>query len=274
MGSHLHSRATRNAVAIIAGLFAPALLHAQAIIRGVVYDDATGARIAAAAVMLVDPRTDAAVVNMKTDSLGQFSFKIGHGVYQLAAVHEGRRPVLSAPIPLADGELMTVRVPVAQDGDPVHKIGVTEHVRPAAAAPKSEGDPRLAAFERRRMAGSGGRQFDRARLDESPATTVGDFLTMVPGVAVRDGTSGSTVQMRRSASLTALNSGSACRVGWFLDGIRMDRPGLSDAFMQTFAAMRLADVEAIEVFRGLSEMPAEYAAPELRCGAVAVWTKR
>jgi hypothetical protein len=38
--------------------------------------------------------------------------------------------------------------------------------------------------------------------------------------------------------------------------------------------MRLADVEAIEVFRGLSEMPAEYAAPELRCGAVAVWTKR
>ena len=37
--------------------------------------------------------------------------------------------------------------------------------------------------------------------------------------------------------------------------------------------MPMEAIEAVEVFRGVSEMPAEFAAPDLRCGAVAVWMR-
>ena len=40
------------------------------------------------------------------------------------------------------------------------------------------------------------------------------------------------------------------------------------------AAMSLDAIEGIEVFRGLSELPSEFAAPDLRCGAIAIWTRR
>ena len=153
--------------------------------------------------MLVDPQTDAPVVHAKTDSPGQFILKVGRGVYQLAAVREGYTRLLSAPIPLAEGELMTLRVPIASSGDPQHKIGVLEHVRAegsgSGATSTTSGDPRLAGFQRRRLSGALGVQYDRSKLDRSPAVTVADFLRMVAGVAVRNGSAGGSVQMRRTA---------------------------------------------------------------------------
>src|SRR5262245_35641544 len=179
MGVHLKHRAARIAVAILAAIVVPASVRAQAVLRGVVYDDSTGARLTLASVMLVDPRTDAPVVLARTDSLGQFSLQSGRGVFQIAAVREGYRPVLSAPIPLADGELMTIRIPIAVNGDPTHKIGVLEHVRPAPGAQHSaSADSRLNGFEQRRQSGTVGLQFDRAKLEQSVAQTVGDFLMM------------------------------------------------------------------------------------------------
>jgi hypothetical protein len=256
---------------------APSATLAQAAIRGFVYDDSTGVRLAAAAVMLIDPATDAAVVNAKTDSLGQFSLKVKRGIYQIVAVREGYANVVSAPITLIDGESMTLRIPIATTGYPVHKIGVLEHEGRQASQARASVDGRLSGFEQRRRSSTGGLQYDRAKLEQSPATTVGDFLSMVPGVSVRGNGFGGAVQMRRSGvGDDGVIGGvvSPCRVGWFLDGTRMDRPGMSDAFTQGFTTTRLSDVEALEVFRGLSEMPAEFAAPDLRCGAVVLWTRR
>src|SRR4051812_1734180 len=92
-------------------------LCAQAVVRGVLYDDANGTPLRGT-VMLVDPSTDAAVVHATTDSLGQFQLQIKRGVFQLAAVRPGYNSVLSAPIPLENGERLTVRVPIATEGDP------------------------------------------------------------------------------------------------------------------------------------------------------------
>ena len=91
---------------------------------------------------------------------------------------------------------------------------------------------------------------------------------------MRDERATASVQMRRGSGslLGRNNSAAACHVGWFVDGQRLDRPG-ADPLTEGLALMRLDDVEAIEVFRGISEMPPEFAAPELRCGAVALWMK-
>src|SRR5581483_10116755 len=85
---------------------------AQAIVRGVLYDDATGNPLRGT-VMLVDPATDAAVVHVATDSLGQFSLQIERGTVQLAAIRPGYRQILSAPITLVSGERLTIRILMA-----------------------------------------------------------------------------------------------------------------------------------------------------------------
>jgi len=35
-----------------------------------------------------------------------------------------------------------------------------------------------------------------------------------------------------------------------------------------------ADVEAIEIFKGLASVPAEFLNTQARCGVIAIWTKR
>src|SRR5215831_8379689 len=130
MGFRYSCGARRVAVLVLAISSLPLVVaRAQAVVRGVLYDDATGKPVSGA-VMLVDPSSDAAVAHASADSTGIFSLQVGDGVYQIAAVRPGYKSVLSAPMSLQNGERLTVRVPIAQNGDPEHRIGVTEHIRP------------------------------------------------------------------------------------------------------------------------------------------------
>src|SRR6185437_15041470 len=58
----------------------PRVAAAQGVLRGVLYDDASGTPIRGT-VMLVDPATDAAVVYNATDSLGRFNLQAQTGIY-------------------------------------------------------------------------------------------------------------------------------------------------------------------------------------------------
>lgn len=274
MGNSILRRALAIAVVGIAASFIPGHANAQAVVRGVLYDDATGAPLKGT-VMLVDPGTDAAVVYTASDSAGNFVLRTRLGAYQLAAVHPGYTAVLSAPIQLVDGEQITVRIPISEKGDPQHKIGVIERVRPGASADTRRAEGPSRPDTRRR---TGGTSYDRERLAKSGFSTLGQFLQTVPGLQVRDPNSSNSMQMSRSTALNSLGlrgpSGSACHVGWFLDGHRIDLPGRADPMTDGLAATMLEAVESVEVFRGISEMPAEFANPDLRCGAVAIWTRR
>jgi hypothetical protein len=276
MGNSILRRALAIAVVGIAASSNPSHADAQAVVRGVLYDDGTGAPLKGT-VMLVDPGTDAAVVYTASDSAGNFVLRSRLGSYRLAAIHPGYTSVLSAPIQLADGEQLTVRIPIAEKGDPEHKIGVIERVRPGADAKRADG-PSNAVSRQEMRRRTGGVSYDRERLAKSGFSTLGQFLQTVPGLQVRDPNSSSSMQMSRSAALNTLGlrgpSGAACHVGWFLDGHRIDIPGRSDPMTDGLAATMLDAVETVEVFRGISEMPAEFANPDLRCGAVAIWTRR
>src|SRR5215813_2715816 len=169
-------RAAATAMFAIAGSLIPSTTPAQAVIRGILYDDVTGLPLQGT-VMLVDPNTDAAVVHTPTDSLGNFQLKTRNGLYRIAAVRAGYKSVLSAPVPLENGEKLTIRVPIAIDRDPQHQIGVTEHIRPGSenGEPKP---PMMSAAEARRKAGIG-TQYTRAHLEKSGLHTLGQFLMTV-----------------------------------------------------------------------------------------------
>ena len=277
MGFQLMRRAPVVA-GVVLSMIAP-VAGGQAVVRGILYDDAKGTPVRGT-VMLVDPATDAAVVHVTTDSLGQFTLQTGKGTFQLAAVRPGYKSVLSAPIALLNGERLTVRVPIAEQGDPEHRIGVIEHIRPDADAAKAAESARQESenggFERRRALGAG-LHYDRKTIEKSPFRSLGEFLQNVPGFRVLDPNSTNSMSMSRNSALTtgmSAGGAAACRMGWFVDGHRMDMPGRSDPITDGLGSLPLETIDALEVFRGLSEMPAEFAAPELRCGAIAVWTRK
>lgn len=280
-------QSSRRAIAtasVVAGVLTlSSSLAAQVVVRGILYDDVSGQPLRGT-VLLVDPSTDAAVVNTATDSAGNFYLQTRDGTYQIVAIRPGYKSVTSAPVPLQNGERITIRVPIAENGDPVHRIGVTERVRPSAEKAGVALDRRMVTngFETRRAVGQG-LQYDRTRLEKSGVATLGQFLQSVPGVQVRDAQSTASMQMSRSAAMNGIGrsggggpagSMATCRIGWYLDGQRIDIPGRSDPMTDALAAMPLDQLDGVEVFRGLSEMPPQFSAPDQRCGVVALWTRR
>ena len=268
---------TASAVALACSILAVSSAGAQVVVRGFLYDDATGRPIAGT-VMLVDPASDAPVVHVATDSSGQFQIQARANTYQLAAVRPGYKSVLSAPIHFQDGERLTVRIPVAETGDPTNKIGVMEHVRPQATLKAAETSRANedGGFASRKAAGIG-LQYTHADFDRTNFESLGQFLQSVPGLRVADPRSASSMAMTRTgATMTSsiVPRPADCHVGWFVDGHRMDLPGRTDPLTDGLASMTLDSIEAVEVFRGLSETPAQFADPDLRCGVVAVWTRR
>lgn len=258
-------------VLFIAGLV-PSAIQAQVVVRGILYDDATGIALHGA-VMLVDPATDAPVVHVAADSAGNFLLQTREGQYQIAAVVPGYTSVLSAPISLRNGEQMTVHVPIAANGDPTHQIAVVQHVKPAPSAFDNHQRQLLSAFRARSALGSG-LHFNAQQIAQSHAETLGEFLQDVPGLDVGDPNTTSSMSMTRSAATFVTNTmgtTSACHIAWFIDGRRIDLPGMSDPITQGLGSMTLDGVAGIEVFRGLSELPPEFAAPDVRCGAIAIW---
>ena len=281
MGFQSQKSTAATAAFALAMIMFPALAGAQAVLRGVLYDDATGTPLRGGAVVLVDPASDSPVYHTQVDSTGVFSVNIEHaGAYQIAAIHEGYQSILSGAVPFQAGDRLTVKIPIAANGNPVHHIGVTEHVTALNSAGPSPAQPhqseQQAMFSRRAHTGLG-TVYDHEKLLSLNVHTVGDVLAMTPGVGVDDPTGGSSssVQMRQSQLNFGPSSaaGSVCHVGWFLNGQRYDRPGDSGN-MYALTGLSVKEVDAIEVYRSISEVPAEYAAADLRCGVVAVWTRR
>jgi hypothetical protein len=259
-------------ISLVSAAGAPRL-SAQAVVRGILYDDATGERLRGT-VMLVNPATDAAVLHTATDTLGQFTMQFRGGTVQVAAVRAGYKSILSAPMALQNGERLTIRIPIAVDGDPTHAIGVLEHIRPGD---NNKGDARKAAldgFDTRRRVGTG-LHYDHTQLVHSQTRTLGEFLQNVPGLRIGDPTSANSTTVMRSQALQMASSigGRSCRVAWFVDGHRLDIAGQTDSMTDALGSMSLDNVAGLEIFRGVSEIPSEFADPDIRCGAIAVWTK-
>jgi hypothetical protein len=143
----------------------------------------------------------------------------------------------------------------------------------------SEVDPApfLDAF-RQRVATGSGIYITRAQVESRRPMYVTDLLRDVAGLAVTGTGSGlrSTVQMTGRAAANDLQSD--CPTQIFVDGFLVNRRTMMGA--GPAADFRIDDVvspssvEGIEVYRGLSTVPAEFLTPDARCGVVAIWTRR
>jgi hypothetical protein len=124
-----------------------------------------------------------------------------------------------------------------------------------------EGDPKnlptwFKGFEQRRSVARG--QFltrqDLAHRD--PSSTLGQVLRGMNGLGMRCNRAGCTIRMTRWSN---------CQPVYYQDGLPV--------FAGTAEGYLAMDIYGVEVY-GLSEVPVEFQSPGLRCGVIAIWTRR
>jgi len=184
-----------------------------------------------------------------TDSAGVFQFPaLTAGTYRVRAIAIGYdsalwRWVLPAGDSVVDTLLMTPHA-VVLDRVEVEATELTDWRS-------------LAAVYRRRERGTG-HFIMTEEIDSRNATDLKELLQSVPGLI--------TMCAQSNCRTYVTRSGGRCQPEFFLDGFPASFAAGPD-FPSRFA-------EAVEIYLDASEAPVELQRPGLRCGIIAIWTRR
>ncbi len=240
--------------------------RAQVVLQGRVLDDSSGQPIPSARVMLLNRYGKTADYQV-VDSLGRFRFSPKeNGRYRLDVRAVGYRPSLQTLLwMMEDRAFAGVEVRLTPH---IALLAPVEIV--AMGAPSTS--PILANMEWRKRHGFGMR-ISREQIEARNPLNVTDVLQEMPGVRVDRQGSGTSRRVIHLGPPLPGPRGGDCPVQIFLDGMLATRnvPG-GDVTVDDL--VEPADIEAIEIFKGLASVPAEFLNPQSRCGVIAIWTKR
>lgn len=260
-------RAAAFMVLALGALFAASEAAGQNRVQivGTVLDEQTGEPIAGVDLVARDRHgvyRDAAI----SDDQGRFSFT----VYRIPAVriYAARIGYKRTGTPLLRfDENQFFEVELRLDPD-VLLLAPLEVVARAG----STGSPVLSGF-RQRLVGGMGHYITQVEIRRRNPGTVTDLLREVPGVRLTSSGRGMSrvIHMGRSEAMT-------CAVQLYVDGMLLNRGQGAGAAMQGDISLddvvAPQDIIGIEIYRGLSTIPAEFYSNDAECGVVAVWTRR
>jgi hypothetical protein len=250
-------RRTVSLATVLACLVAPAHLLAQTVV-GHVIADITDSPIVSATVELLDSYRNFRQ-RVVTDSAGRFVIEPeSPGDYHLRVHSIGYKSNTTPSFDVEVDDALRVRIVLSPEAVLLAPLEIHARSRPLLR------DMTMQGFEERRALGLGV-AITRDRIEQRPGASVTDLLRLVPSVRVIS--SGGATDVVIQGAGQAIYGGQ-CRVQIYLDGrhFEYDATTLDHLFAW--------DLEAIEVFRNLSELPAEMANPEARCGVIAVWSRR
>jgi len=229
-------------------LLAPSLLQAQSRVTGVVVNGETGLPIPEAYVVLQGLRP----LSAGTNADGGFTLSgMEAGSYTLRVRHLAYREVQQDIEVAGGGRVTRVRVELLPRAVALDPIVVEVEARPTMG-------PLATVYDRvdhMRLLGQG-RFFERAQLESWNFSRVSEMIQTLPGVQVNRGQ-------------IALDPSCRGAPRFFLDGvpIRLGNETIDD-WVQPY------NVELVEVYRRVSEIPGEFGGPEAQCGVIAIWTRR
>lgn len=148
--------------------------------------------------------------------------------------------------------------------------GFLEELEAVLVTAQARASGRMQEFWARRMVGLGV-FMTRDEIERSRPSRTVDLFHSILGVRIMTGNGGFTrlVSGRQSISSARGNSAaaSACAMQFYVDGIFMT-PG-------TFSVDEIPPetLEALEVYRGPSEIPARFRQRDTACGLVVIWTR-
>jgi hypothetical protein len=258
----------RRSWALLLGTLFPVALQAQSVIYGVIRTDSTRRPIAGAEVVI--------------DSLKLVTRSRGDGSYRLEKLPAGTYPMLARAIgftPLRFEVTIAGTDSVEIDFELVRSVQTLAPLKVDASVPRFQ-SATMRAFEERRKRGFGA-FFDRAKLaqlEPGPATStlrrlggirliVSTYPTECPGLFAASGRGGQGVATCHNKPLP-----DACYLAVYVDGVQLWTPQQPDP-PPNMEEYQLRDFQAIEVYRGASELPAEYQGTGNACGAVFFWSR-
>lgn len=211
-------------------------------VQGVVVIEDTEEPIPHVNITLVDDDEES-VRSTGTDSLGHFTIEVpGEGTYTLLAQHVGYEEVVTRAFEVGPAEVVDVTVQMSLDAVPLDALVVTERRRYPNARIR-EFYERAAHVDRSGF----GRVVWKEDLERYRPHSLRSFLTRYP-----------------------MGRGGTCRPRVYIDGLNM---GVGDeAFEHLDAMIFWEQVEGIEVYRGITQVPPQYNRGG-DCAAVLVWSR-
>ena len=238
---------------------------AQVLIEGRVLDDVSEDPLVGARVLLLN-RYNRTVDYAVTDAMGRFRFeRSGNDRYRLEVRAVGYRETVTPDLWTADRDFTSIEVRLLPNAVLLAPLEIV-----ALSPPRTS--PVLEAMEFRRTRGFG-IQITREAIEQRQPLYVTDMLMEIPGVYAERRGSGASGRSLRMGRALAGPGGGECPVQIFVDGMLATKP-VPGGDMSVDDLVSPRDVEAIEVFKGLGSVPAEFLNIYSRCGVIAIWTRR
>ena len=247
-----------------AALLAPGSIRAQELI-GRVVDARSNAAVSAATIRLL--AGDSVIALTEASDSGTFSIHADSaGTYGLRVERIGYATARLGPVHLEVGARTDVLLRIAVDAVPLDALTVvSESVMPWLS--------RVGFYDRRRL--GAGRFIERADIVKRDPRRTSDLLRSMPGLKLTATHDGGVDVMMRAAGTTSITNRN-CRPQIYLDGIVV-----AHAHMQGFPEHRIdldailpGDLEAIEVYSGIGQIPAQYGGAHAGCGVMLIWTRK
>ena len=193
-------------------------------------------------------------LTLTTDSVGELIlFRMPRGQTSLVVNLFGYSSD-STRVRLVDGLTRNVRFRLATEAIPVEGVNVS--VRNADRQLSV-----LRGFRERRERGTGF-FMTREEIEESGTNDLSNLLHMVPGLRVSPSQFGRSQMRSVRTPITR-----QCDIKAYVDGMEYRNP-------DDLVGIPVGDIQAIEIYRSRSELPAQFASPDANCGAIVIWTRR
>lgn len=232
--------------ALLAAVSAVLPLGAQALL-GHVVDDGTGAGVSWAEVTLLDEADDTVAMSL-ADSAGWFVLRWrGGGALRIRVSRLGYRAVIAGPVRVGPFQSVAVEIRLAVAAIALEPVKVI-------ATPRDRALERTGFYQRRRF--NTGRFITPLDVEARQPLFVEDLFRGIPGVSVMPSPTfgGAHIRMR----------GGRCAPAVYVQGVQeLDRGVLP--------VLDPHAIRGVEVYRGSSEVPAQWGGVGGACGVVLIW---
>ena len=237
---------------LIAAAFAP--LGAQRI-EGRLLASEKESPIRGAQVSLL--RGDSIVATTRSDDEGYFKLLApSAGIYRLTARRVGFSPGVTDPFGIRDEQLLEPVFRMNSSSVTLRPITITADGLPSA-------EWTLGYLDRRRH--GMGHHMTREDIEKRSATNTTELLRDMPGMRSMKLNVGTDILVStRGPSGSTGRSG--CSIAAFVDGLEVGIDMLNDRVLPS-------EIEAIEVYPGMAQMPIQFQRLKGACGTVVVWSK-
>ena len=244
-------------VALLALSPRPLVAQANQRIVGIVVEDSTLRPVPLAELWLLDEDYLRRVRSVRSDSAGRFLLDVRRpGRYAVRVKRLGFAPAETPLYPVREGEELALEIRLVAQATTMATVTTSAPQRSFM----------LEGFEHRRARGFG-TYFTREDIVRRGEPELADLVRDVAGINVLSTSGRQTTMSMRSGSL-------GCQMVVFVDGVRQnkaeDHPNVLRRVLESLPGNVL---EAVEVYLGRSQLPAEFGGPEVRCGAIVAWTR-